>query len=427
MNTENIITLIMAGGQGKRLFPLTQNRSKPAVPFAGKFKLIDIPISNCLNSGLRKIFILTQFSSESLHNHIFLTYRFDSFTKDFITILSASKSLENNDWYQGTADAVRQNLRFLRKDADLVLILSGDHLYRMDFRNFIKFHLEKKADISIAVYPVCYEQAAELGVMKVNNRGRIVSFFEKPKDPADRDRMRVHPQVFKKFNGHSADKTHLASTGIYLFNWKKLKKLLENTTYEDFGKEVIPLAIKKEKVFGYFFDGYWEDIGTIKTFFETQMDLTQTVPRFNFYDESFPILTRPQFLPGAKTSYSEVNNSIICDGSIVDRSKITHSIIGGRSHVGENTVLDRVVMMGANYYEFENKSNGNGNGSVPVVGIGKNCEIRNTIIDKNAHIGDDAKLVNSRGTNNEDEENYAIRDGIIVVKKNAVIPPGTVI
>ncbi|MFC2088946.1 glucose-1-phosphate adenylyltransferase [Calditrichota bacterium] len=427
MDLENIITIIMAGGQGKRLFPLTQNRSKPAVPFAGKFKLIDIPISNCLHSGLRKIFVLTQFSSESLHNHIFLTYRFDSFTKDFITVLSASKSTENNDWYQGTADAVRQNLRFLRKDADLVLILSGDHLYRMDFRNFIKFHIEKKADISIAVNPVSYEQAADFGVMKVNNRGRIVSFFEKPKNPEDRDKMRVSSQVFKKFNGHSKDKTHLASTGIYLFNWKTLRNLLENSTYEDFGMEVIPHAIKKQKVFGYFFDGYWEDIGTIKSFFETHMDLTETLPRFNFYDESFPILTRPQFLPGAKTSFSEVNNSIICDGSIVDRSKITRSIIGGRSHIGENTVLDRVVMMGANYYELDVELNRNGNGGDPILGIGKNCEIRNTIIDKNVHIGDGVRLVNERGVSNEDGENYAIRDGIIVVKKNAVIPSGTVI
>jgi len=413
--------------QGKRLFPLTHTRSKPAVPFAGKFRLIDIPISNCLHSGLRKIFILTQFSSESLHNHIFLTYRFDSFTKDFITILSASQSTENHDWYQGTADAVRQNLRFLRKDADLVLILSGDHLYRMDYRQFIRNHIDKRADISIAVNPVTYAQAADLGVMKVNNRGRVISFFEKPKNPADIDNMRVSEKVFKKFNGHSKDKTHLASTGIYLFNWKVLKKLLENSKFEDFGKEVIPFAINKVNVFGYFFDGYWEDIGTIRSFFDTQMDLTETLPRFNFYDESFPILTRPQFLPGAKTLYSEISNSIVCDGSIVDRSKINNSIIGVRSHIGENSVLDRVVMMGANYYELEEEMQRNGNGGIPNLGIGKNCVIRNAIIDKNVHIGDGTRLVNERSVKEETGENYAIRDGIIVVEKNAVIPAGTVI
>ena len=424
---SKVVTIILAGGQGSRLYPLTKIRSKPAVPIAGRFRLIDIPISNCLHSGLKKIFISTQFSSESLHRHIFLTYRFDSFTKDFVTILTAQQTLENRDWYQGTADAVRQNLRFLRSEGNLVLILSGDHLYRMDYRKFIDFHLRKKADISISVYPVHFDQTPEFGVMKVNKNSRIISFFEKPRKQADQEMMQVPEQAFKQFGIDPAGRTHLASMGIYLFNWDVLWELLEKTDFEDFGKEVIPLALKKKKVFGYFFDGYWEDIGTIRSFFEAHMELTASLPRFNFYDEEKPVFTHPRFLPGSKILSSQVSNSILCEGSILNRSVVSQSIIGVRTRIGENSRLHRVIIMGADFFESKEKLAENEMTGVPNVGIGNNCEIQNAIVDKNARIGHGVKLLNTRSVQEEMAENYVIRDGIIVIPKNAIIPNGTVI
>ncbi|MBN2366934.1 MAG: glucose-1-phosphate adenylyltransferase, partial [Calditrichaeota bacterium] len=400
---------------------------KPAVPIAGKFRLIDIPISNCIHSNLKKIFISTQFSSESLHRHIFATYRFDVFTKDFVTILSAEQTLENRDWYQGTADAVRQNLRFLRSEGDLVLILSGDHLYRMNYQKFIDFHLQKEADISISVYPVPTDQTPEFGVMKVNRHGRIESFFEKPKVKEDQDRMMVPEATFRQFGIDPAGRTHLASMGIYLFNWEVLKELLEKTQFEDFGKEVIPFSLKKKKVFGYFFDGYWEDIGTIRSFFDAHMDLTTSLPSFNFYDEEKPIFTHPRFLPGSKILTSQVNNSILCEGSIINQSTVSHSIIGVRCRIGENSRLHRAVIMGADYFESSERWEQNEKEGIPNIGIGMDCEIQNAIVDKNARIGHGVKLINARGLQEEESENYVIRDGIIVIPKNAVIPNGTVI
>jgi glucose-1-phosphate adenylyltransferase len=423
----SVVTMILAGGQGKRLYPLTQKRSKPAVPIAGRFRLIDIPISNCIHSGLKKIFILTQYSSESLHRHIFVTYRFDSFTKDFVTILSAQQTPESPDWYQGTADAVRQNLNFVRREGDLVLVLSGDHLYRMDYRKFIDSHLEKKADISIAVYPAYPSQAPELGVMKVNTQGQIVAFLEKPKDPAQIENMKAPGNLFRQFGIDPAGRTHLASMGVYLFNWEALKGLLENSEHEDFGKEVIPASIAQKNVYGYFFDGYWEDIGTIRSFYNVHMDLTQPLPRFNFYDEQRPIFSRARFLPGSKILSSEVQNSILCEGSIINSSKIVHSIIGLRSRIGHNAVIERSVLMGADYFESNEEIEENLKKQIPRIGIGNDCVIRNTIIDKNARIGDGVKLVNEKGIDSDTHEEYVIRDGIIVVPKNAIIPVGTVI
>jgi glucose-1-phosphate adenylyltransferase len=424
---SKVVAIILAGGQGSRLYPLTKIRSKPAVPIAGRFRLIDIPISNCLHSGLKKIFISTQFSSESLHRHIFLTYRFDSFTKDFVTILTAQQTLENREWYQGTADAVRQNLRFLRSEGNLVLILSGDHLYRMDYRKFIDFHIKKKADISISVYPVQSKQTPEFGVMKVNKNSRIISFFEKPKDQSDQEMMKAPEQAFKQFGIDPAGRTHLASMGIYLFNWEVLWELLENTDFEDFGKEVIPLALKKKRVYGYFFDGYWEDIGTIHTFFEAHMELTAALPRFNFYDEEKPIFTHPRFLPGSKILSAQVTNSILCEGSILNRSIVSQSIIGIRTRIGENSRLYRAIIMGADFFESKEKLMENEDKGIPNVGIGNDCEIQNAIVDKNARIGHGVKLLNMRGVQEEMAENYVIRDGIIVIPKNAIIPNGTVI
>jgi glucose-1-phosphate adenylyltransferase len=424
---RDIVAIVLAGGQGSRLYPLTKIRSKPAVPIAGRFRLIDISISNCIHSGLRKIFILTQFSSESLHRHIFLTYRFDSFSKGFLTILSAQQTLKNRNWYQGTADAVRQNLSFIRDKGDLVLVLSGDHLYRMDYGGFIDFHLRKKAEISISVSPVAYGQAAEFGVMKLNRNGRIVSFWEKPKEPAELERMQIEPSVFRGLGVKAGRSTHLASMGVYLFNWGVLKDLLERTGHSDFGKEVIPRAIKRHRVYGYFFEGYWQDIGTIRSFFEANLSLTEPRPRFNFYDEDRPIFTHARFLPGSKILSSEVEHSILCEGSIIDRSKISHSIIGIRSRIGAGSVIDRTVVMGADFFESEEQVKSGRKRGVPRIGIGGNCEIRKAIIDKNARIGERVKLINARGVDAADTEDYVIKDGIIVVPKHAVIPDGTVI
>jgi glucose-1-phosphate adenylyltransferase len=422
-----VVTIIMAGGHGSRLYPLTATRSKPAVPMAGRFRLIDFPISNCIHSGFKKIFILTQFSSESIHRHIFLTYRFDNFTRDFVTILSAQQTLESRDWYQGTADAVRQNLSFLRGEGDLVLVLSGDHLYRMDYRKFIDYHIAKNADITISVYPVTQDQAPQFGVMKVDKSGEIIDFFEKPSNPSELDRMRVDDEAFSPFQINAAGRTHLASMGVYVFNRDVLTMLLENTAFEDFGREVIPHAIKESKVFSYFFDGYWEDIGTIRSFFDAHIDLTQPLPKFNLYDEEKPIFSHARFLPGSKIISSEIANSILCEGSIMQRSKIDHSIVGVRSRIGSNVRLDHSIMMGANFFESREDMEKNATKGIPPIGIGENCEIRNAIIDRNARIGNNVKLINAENIKEKKSENYSIVDGIIVIQKNAIIPDGTVI
>ncbi len=423
----NVVGVIMAGGQGSRLFPLTKVRSKPAVPVAGRFRLIDIPISNCIHSNVRSIFVLTQFASESLHRHIFTTYRFDSFHRDYITLLSAQQTLENRNWYQGTADAVRQNLAFIEDPAALVLILSGDHLYRMDYRKFVDFHLTAGAEISIAVTPVRAEQAHEFGVMKVNSRGRITEFQEKPRTPEDVERMRIEEDVFDRFDTPANGRTHLASMGVYLFNQGVLRDLLAHTETKDFGKEVIPHAIGERKVCGHFFDGYWEDIGTIRSFFDAHMDLTRPLPRFDFYDEERPIFTFPRFLPGSKILGADVANTILCEGSIVNRSCIRDAIVGIRTRIGENCRIERAVVMGADFYESLDEIERNRDHGVPDVGIGRDCEIRDAIVDKNARIGHGVRLVNSSGVAAETADNHVIVDGIIVVPKDAVIPDGTVI
>jgi glucose-1-phosphate adenylyltransferase len=422
-----IVTIIMAGGVGSRLYPLTKVRSKPAVPIAGQFRLIDIPISNCIHSGFRKIFVLTQFASESLHRHIFTTYRFDYFHKDFVTVLSAQQTLENKNWYQGTADAVRQNLGFIEDVGDLVLILSGDHLYRMDYRKFVDFHRASKAEISIAVTPITAGQAAEFGVMKVDRRGRITEFSEKPKEPAAVDRMRVPDDVFAKFGSSGSGRTHLASMGIYIFEWRVLRDLLASTEFADFGKEVIPYAIGERKVQGYFFNGYWEDIGTIPSFFQAHMDLVQPRPRFNFYDEQRPIFTHARFLPGSKIVAADVVQSILCEGSHVERARLRDAIIGIRSRIGADSVVERTVMMGADYFESAEDLRRNRRHRCPDIGIGRGCEIRNAIIDKNARIGHGAKLVNANGLAEAAADNHVIVNGITIVPKDAVIPDGTTI
>ncbi len=422
----NVVTIILAGGQGSRLYPLTKVRSKPAVPIAGKFRLIDISISNCIHSGFRKIFVLTQFASESLHRHIFTTYRFDNFHKDFITVLSAQQTLENRDWYQGTADAVRQNLAFIEDVGDLVLVLSGDHLYRMDYRKFVESHLESGAEITIAVTPVAAAQAPEFGVMKVNQRGRITDFVEKPKGAADIERMRAPEEVLRRA-GVAPDRTHLASMGVYLFNWSALRDLLAHTESRDFGKEVIPHAIHDLKVHSHFFAGYWEDIGTIPSFFEAHMDLTRPLPKFNFYDELRPIFTHARFLPGCKILSSEVERAILCEGSIVDRALVRESIVGIRSRIGEDCRIERTVLMGADYFESRDDLDRAREAGLPPIGVGPGTEVRNAIIDKNARIGRGVRIANIDGRAEAAAETHVIVGGIVVVPKGSVIPDGSVI
>jgi len=423
---SDVVTIILAGGQGSRLYPLTKVRSKPAVPIAGKFRLIDISISNCIHSDFRKIFVLTQFASESLHRHIFTTYRFDNFHQDFITLLSAQQTLENRDWYQGTADAVRQNLGFIQKVGDLVLILSGDHLYRMDYREFVASHVASGAEVSIAVTPVSADRAHEFGVMKVDRSGRITEFFEKPSSAADIERMRAPEAVLRK-SGVADGRTHLASMGVYVFDRTVLNDLLARTEARDFGKEVIPRAIPERKVHAHFFDGYWEDIGTIPSFFAAHMDLTRPLPKFNFYDELNPIFTHARFLPGSKILASDVESAILCEGSIVDRSRIRESIIGIRSRIGENCRLERTVVMGADFFESREGLERDREAGLPAIGIGPDTEVRNAIIDKNARVGRGVKLINRNGVEAESAETHVIVSGIIVVPKDAVIPDGTVI
>lgn len=424
---REVVTIILAGGRGTRLYPLTKNRSKPAVPIAGKFRLIDISISNCIHSGLRKIFILTQFSSESLHRHIFKTFLFDNFSKDFVTILSAQQTMENLDWYQGTADAVRQNMRFFQREADLVLILSGDHLYKMDYQKFIDFHLQKKAEISIAVYPVFEEQTPEFGVMKADSDARITDFLEKPTEPDQREKMKVSEEIFHQLGLKPSGRTHLASMGIYLFNWNVLNELLKDTAHDDFGKGIIPFAIKHKDVYGYFFDGYWEDIGTIRKYYEAHMNMTEPLPKFNFYDEETPIFTHARFLPSSKILLTEVRQSILSEGSIINCSQINNSIIGLRSRIGENSVIDHSIVMGSDYFESIEEIIDNQKMGIPSIGIGADCEIRNAIIDQNARIGNGVKIINIHGAAEEGAENHYIRDGIVVIPANSIVPDGTVI
>ena len=430
MTPYRVVSLILAGGQGSRLYPLTKLRSKPAVPIGGKYRLVDVTISNCLHSGFRQIFIITQFAAESLHRHIFSTYRFDNFTKDFVTILSAQQTLENRNWYQGTADAVRQNLRFIRKYGDYVLILSGDHLYRMDYRQLVEYHIEKNADITISTIPVKEAEASQLGILQASPEGEIHAFVEKPTDPDVLHSLRTPEQAFRQFGIEAGGRAYLASMGIYVFKREVLFDLLANTTDQDFGKDVIPSAIKTHRVFAYMFDGYWEDIGTIRSFYEAHMQLVDYEPKFNFYNEERPIYTHPRFLPPVKLLDAEINNAILGDGAIVTGARINHSIIGIRSIIENGSVLNRVIMMGADFYETPEQKEANARKGIPNVGIGRNCSIENAIIDKNARIGDDVTIRKKDPGVNEGEElhsQYVIRDGIVIIPKNAIIHSGTTI
>ena len=423
-NTGNVLSVVMGGGQGTRLFPLTRERSKPAVPLAGKYRLVDIPISNCINSNLRRIYVLTQFNSASLHRHISQSYKFDHFTGGFVEILAAEQTFTDTSWYQGTADAVRKNLaHLLNHDWDHLLILSGDQLYRMDFRRIISQHMETYADLTIATIPVSRCAAQSLGIMDINPERRITRFVEKPKDPAVLDSLKLEPDAYGKLGIEGDEEFYLASMGIYLFNRDVLVKVLDNT-HADFGKHIIPGTIAEQRVFSYVYQGYWEDIGSIRSFFEANLDVTAELPRFNFFDMVAPIFSRPRFLPGSKINGAQIDHAVICDGCIINHARIGHSIIGIRSLVGSGSELHRVVCMGSDYYESHASIMENELVGKPRIGIGQNAHIENAIIDKNARIGDNVVLTPEGKPENLDHPLYLIRDGIVIVPKGGSIPHG---
>lgn len=422
-----LTAVILGGGRGARLDPLTKMRAKPAVPIGGKFRLIDIPISNCLHSGVRDIFVLTQFNTESLHRHIYNTYRFDTFHRGSIRLLAAQQTSDSQEWYQGTADAVRKNLVFLRSAGEHIIILSGDHLYRMDYRKFFEHHLKMKADISISVKPIFESETAGFGILKTDQKGLITEFYEKPESKEVLDQFRIAPELFDNFHIEAKNRTHVASMGIYIFKKEVLFKLLQDNNKEDFGKEIIPSSLKNMKVASYFFDGYWEDIGTIRSFFDAHMNLTQPVPMFNFYDEEYPFYTRPRYLPSSKVNNCHINQSIIAEGSILLGSIIEQAVIGIRAFVDEGTLIQRSILMGTTKYETIEDRLLNQQQNRPNLGIGRNCIIKNCIIDLDCSIGNNVQLINKDNQSEVVEELYSIRDGIIIIPKGVTIPDNTII
>ena len=415
------LAIIMGGGAGTRLFPLTKERAKPAVPLGGKYRLVDIPISNCLNSGIRSIYVLTQFNSMSLHRHINASFKFDNFTPSFVEILAAQQTPEGSQWYQGTADAVRQNLRyFLERPVDYYVILSGDQLYRMDYRQVLRQHLETDSEITVGTIPVNRSAATGFGIMHTDDKRKIIEFVEKPKEAEVLNSLRIPSDLLQAIGQPGDADLYQASMGIYVFNREVLKECLDND-YADFGKNIIPEAIKKYKVTAYIFQGYWEDIGTIDAFFEANLSLTDDNPRFNFNEPGAPVYTHPRFLPASIVRSTHINRSLICDGCIIEKASIEHSIIGIRSVIDSDTSLKDVILMGADYYEAESGKSGKG---LPHIGIGRGCDIRNAIIDKNARIGDGV-VISPEGKDKEmNGVGFYIRDGIVVIPKSSVIPPG---
>jgi len=412
MPTGKVIAVILGGGQGTRLFPLTLERSKPAVPFGAKYRLIDIPISNCLNSNLNKIFVLTQYNSESLNRHINETYQFDSFRNGFVSLLAAEQTLERKDWFQGTADAVRQTLRHIRvQRPDYVLILSGDQLYHMDFRKLLKFHIDKQADITISTLPVNAEKAPSFGIMQLDKNSRIVNFKEKP--------TVGELQNLKSEKTNNLEKPYLASMGIYMFTYKILEELLENSTKTDFGHDIIPESIINQNVYGYVFDDYWDDIGSIKSYYDSNISLTDILPPFTLYEEiDHPIYFRRRYLPPAKVRASRIDESIIAAGAIIEGATIVKSLIGIRSIIKKDTTIINSVVLGNDYYKLFNDE--------PLF-IGEGCHLERTIIDKNVRIGNHVVIRNHKDDKDIKEDLYWIREGITVIKKGAVIPSHTVI
>jgi glucose-1-phosphate adenylyltransferase len=428
LTPKRVLAVIMGGGRGTRLHPLTQERCKPAVPLAGKYRLVDIPISNCINSDINRIFILTQFNTASLHRHIQTTYHFDPFGGGFVDILSAEQTEKSLDWYQGTADAVRRNLLHFRAfPHDLVLILSGDQLYRMDFRDIIEQHLATKADVTLATVPFPVSKVEGLGLTRVHDDLSIAQFVEKPKDPAVIAGLALSSVIESRLKTKSDEKQCLASMGIYVFNRDVLADALANNM-ADFGKEVIPGLLGKKKLYSYIFEGYWEDIGTVKAFFDANLALAQPLPPFNFFDASSPIYTQDRYLPASKLNKCDIDHVVIGDGSILTDSTLKHSVLGIRSYVGEGTVLEDTIVMGSDHYETPEQLAENEALGRPHLGVGRNCRVKHAIIDKNARIGD-GTVLNAIDKADGEYVNGAvvIRDGVLVVRKGAVLPAGTVV
>jgi glucose-1-phosphate adenylyltransferase len=428
--SRRLLAVILGGGAGTRLFPLTQQRSKPAVPLGGNYRLVDVAISNCINSDVLRMFVLTQYNSASLNRHIARTYRFSHFSNGFVEILAAEQTPESPQWFQGTADAVRQVLPHIRGwGIDTLLILSGDHLYRMDYRDFIARHFESEADVTVSVIPTDPASASDFGLLKTDQTGRIVEFREKPKGE-HLESMRVDTTSFGLSVDEARARPFLASMGIYVFKYDQLEKLLaEDQSWVDFGREVIPAAISSGKVQAFGFNGYWEDIGTISAFYRANLDLATKIPKFNLFDAEAPVYTRARFLPPSKIEQSEISDSIMSEGCIISGAKISNSVVGLRSRISKGVRLDASFMMGADYYQSIEEMRADLAGGLPRVGIGENTVIRKAIIDKNARIGSNARLLNELGVADADGDagSYFIRDGIIIVPKDAVIKDGTVI
>jgi glucose-1-phosphate adenylyltransferase len=425
--SKQILSLILGGGVGSRLFPLTKERSKPAVPLGGKYRLIDITVSNCINSGLHHIFVLTQFNSASLNRHIARTYRFSRFSDGFVEILAAEQTPENKSWFQGTADAVRQVMVHVREfDPSHVLILSGDHLYQMDYRKFINRHLEKDADVTVSVVPTSESNASNFGLLKTDDEGRIVEFREKP-PPDQLEAMRVDTTKLGLNPEEAERRPFIASMGVYLFKYEAMRELLKEDRHKDFGHEVIPSAIGHYKVQAYLFNGYWEDIGTINSFYHANLDLAAVMPKFNLFDADAPIYTRPRYLPGTKFVDCEIKDSLISDGSILNRVKVSHSVIGIRSRIESGSVVEDTLMMGADYYQSLQELADDRQHGFPWIGIGENTVIRKAIIDKNVRIGSNVRILNEAGHEHFDGDNYYIREGIVIIPKSSTITDGTII
>lgn len=419
MKIRDVLAVILGGGVGTRLFPLTRDRTKPAVPLAGKYRLIDIPMSNCFHAGIEKIAILTQFNSVSLHRHIHRTYTRDIFTKGWVQILAAEQNYRSGDWYQGTADAIRKQLHEIGQAAGkYVIILAGDHLYRMDYAEFIDFHEESEADITIAVQPVSREDASALGILKMDKEGRITDFVEKPKTDEAIDGFE---------SGSDTAKPYMASMGIYVFSFEVLYEILTQNPGDDFGKNIIPAAISTSRVMGYVFGGYWEDIGTMRRFYEVNLDMAAPLPNFNLYDPQRPIYTRPRFLPGSKVQGGSLHNVLLADGGRIQEATIRDSVIGLRSIIGDRTTIQRTVVMGADYYETAKELAENESLRRPNIGIGAGTVIEGAIIDKNARIGRQVIIRHFPDREDVEHDNWVSREGIVIVPKDAIIPDGTVI
>ncbi len=420
---RDVLAIILGGGQGTRLFPLTERRTKPAVPLGGKYRLIDIPISNCLHADIRRIFVLTQFNSASLNRHIGQTYRLDTFSRGFVEILAAEQTPDNPNWYQGTADAVRQAVRhFERHDADYYLILAGDHLYRMNYAELVEDHVDRQADITVATLPVGIEEASGMGILRFDRNGRIAGFEEQPK----RERLQQIGQSIppgSTFGGQTADKPFVASMGVYVFSRDVLLDILAGTRATDFGREVIPAALGSHAVHAFLFRGYWADVGTVLSFYDANILLTRPDAPFRFYDPRRPVYTHLRFLPGSRLTDCVVKDAIVAEGCFVDRAEITQSVVGIRTRIRNGARIRRSVLLGADYYGTDAEAPTLASG--PKLGLGQDVELDRVIVDKNARIGDGVRLLNATGIQDADGNGYYIRNGVIIVPTDGIVPAGT--